>query len=103
MIVHQDNLCYGLVVLVPLLSTSHRWDAVTVRYRTVLHRTEADFHHSGFLPSQAHYAAPDGAGISLKIGFLQIFHAYGVGISSLEIGFLQIFRAHGVGAWASPM
>ena len=46
--------CYGLVVLVPLLSTSHRCDAVTVRYRTVLHRTETDFHRSIFLPSQAH-------------------------------------------------
>ena len=39
-------------------------DAVTVRYRTVLHRTEADFHHSGFLPSQAHYFAPTALGFS---------------------------------------
>jgi len=49
-----DNLCYGLVVLVPLLSTPHCCDAVTVRYRTALHRTEADFHRSIPLPSQAH-------------------------------------------------
>ena len=48
------SLCYGLVVLVPLLPTSHCWDAVTVRYRTILHRTETDFHRSIFPPSQAH-------------------------------------------------
>ena len=47
-------LRYGLVVLVPLLSTPHCCDAVTVRYRTILHRTGADFHRSVFLPSQAH-------------------------------------------------
>ena len=46
--------CYGLVVLSPLLSTSHRCDAVTVRYRTALHRTETDFHRSIPSPSQAH-------------------------------------------------
>jgi len=40
------SLCYGLVVLVPLLSTSHRYDAVTVRYRTASLRTGADFHRS---------------------------------------------------------
>src|ERR1022692_5148240 len=50
----RGRLCYGLVVLVPLLSTPHRCDAVTVRYRTALHRTEADFHRSIPLPSQAH-------------------------------------------------
>jgi hypothetical protein len=66
-VVHSDNLCYGLVVLVPLLSTSHCWDAVTVRYRTILHRTEADFHRSVFLPSQAHDFAPDGAGDYLEV------------------------------------
>jgi len=33
----------------------HCCDAVTVRYRTILHRTEADFHRSIFLPSQAPY------------------------------------------------
>ena len=33
-----------LVVLVPLLSTPHCCVAVTVRYRTILHRTEADSH-----------------------------------------------------------
>jgi len=47
--------CHGLVVLVPLLSTPHYCDAVTVRYRTVLHRTGADFHRSIFLPFQAHW------------------------------------------------
>ena len=51
---HPDHLCYGLVVLVPLLSTPHCCDAVTVRYRTIPHRTEADFHRSFLLPSQAH-------------------------------------------------
>ena len=49
-----DHLCYGLVVLVPLLSTPHCCDAVTVRYRTIPHRTEADFHRSFLWPSQAH-------------------------------------------------
>jgi hypothetical protein len=49
--------CYGLVVLFPLLATSHCWDAVTVRYRTILHRTETDFHRSIFLPAQAHERA----------------------------------------------
>jgi hypothetical protein len=44
--VHTDSLCYGLVVLVPLLSTPHCCDAVTVRYSTAFHRTEADFHRS---------------------------------------------------------
>ncbi len=53
-----DSLCYGLVVLVPWLSTPPRGDAVTVRYRTVLHRTEADFHGSVFPPSQAHEHTP---------------------------------------------
>ncbi len=48
------SLCYGLVVLVPLLSTPPRGDAVTVRYRTALHRTETDFHRSIPSPSQAH-------------------------------------------------
>ena len=48
------RLCYGLVVLVPLLSTPHYCDAVTVRYRTALHRTEADFHRPIPTPSQAH-------------------------------------------------
>ena len=48
------NLCYGLVVLVPLLSTPCCHDAVTVRYRTALHRTGADFHCSIPTPSQAH-------------------------------------------------
>jgi hypothetical protein len=33
-VAHSDNLRYGLVVLVPLLSTPHCCDAVTVRYRT---------------------------------------------------------------------
>jgi hypothetical protein len=46
--------CHGLVVLSPLLSTPHCRDAVTVRYRTILHRSEADSHRSIFLPSQAH-------------------------------------------------
>src|ERR1022692_5120068 len=54
----RGRLCYGLVVLVPLLSTPHRCDAVTVRYRTALHRTEADFHRSIPLPSQAHDREP---------------------------------------------
>jgi hypothetical protein len=48
------RLCYGLVILVPLLSTTHCCVAVTVRYRTALRRTEADFHRSILLPSQAH-------------------------------------------------
>ena len=51
---HWGHLCYGLVVLVPLLSTSCYHDAVTVRYRTALHRTEADFHRPVPTPSQAH-------------------------------------------------
>src|SRR5664280_2692635 len=46
--------CYGLALLVPLLSTPHRCDAVTVRYRTALHRTGKDFHRSIPMPSQAH-------------------------------------------------
>jgi hypothetical protein len=49
-----DKRRYGLVVLVPLLSTSCFHDAVTVRYRTALHRTEADFHRFDQAPSQAH-------------------------------------------------
>src|SRR6185436_6013754 len=55
---HTGRLCYGLVVLVPLLSTPHYCDAVTVRYRTVLHRTGADFHRSIPSPSQAHEHTP---------------------------------------------
>jgi len=49
-----DRLCYGLVLLVPLLSTPHCCDAVTVRYCTALHRTDADFHRIIPTPSQAH-------------------------------------------------
>ena len=48
------GLCYGLVVLVPLLSTPHYCDAVTVRFRTALLLTGADFHRSILSPSQAH-------------------------------------------------
>jgi hypothetical protein len=51
---HTGRLCYGLVVLVPLLSTPPCGDAVTVRYNTILHRTEADFHRPIPTPSQAH-------------------------------------------------
>jgi len=47
-------LCYGLVVLVPLLSTSPLGDAVTVRYLTTLRRKETDSHRSIPVPSQAH-------------------------------------------------
>ena len=50
----SDSLCYGLVVLSPLLSTPHCCDAVTVQYRTALHRTETDSHRSIPSPSQAH-------------------------------------------------
>src|SRR5208282_2332896 len=46
--------CYGLAVLVPLLSTPCCHDAVTVRYLTTLHRMEANFHHFNRTPSQAH-------------------------------------------------
>jgi hypothetical protein len=46
--------CYGLAVHVPLLSTPCFHDAVMVRYRTTLHRTEADFHRFDQTPSQAH-------------------------------------------------
>ena len=46
--------CYGLVVLVPLLSTPPCGDAVTVRYPTTLRRRETDFHRSVCAPSQAH-------------------------------------------------
>ena len=52
--IRSDSLCYGLVVLSPLLSTPHCCDAVTVRYRTALHRTETDSHRSIPSPSQAH-------------------------------------------------
>ena len=55
---HTGDLCYGLVVLVPLLSTPCCHDAVTVRYRTILHRTEADFHRPIPTPSQAHEREP---------------------------------------------
>src|SRR5271163_1127751 len=47
-------LCFGLAILVPLLPTPHYCNAVTVRYRTALHRTETDFHRSVLPPSQAH-------------------------------------------------
>jgi hypothetical protein len=46
--------CYGLAVLVPLLSTPCCHDAVTVRYLTILHRMEVNFHHFNRTPSQAH-------------------------------------------------
>ena len=46
--------CYGLAVLSPLLPTLPLGDAVTVRYRTALHRTETDSHRSIPSPSQAH-------------------------------------------------
>src|SRR5437667_4696104 len=50
----RGRLGYGLVVLVALLSTPDCSGAVTVRYRTVHHRTEADFHRPIPSPSQAH-------------------------------------------------
>ena len=46
--------CYGLAVLVPLLSTPCCHDAVTVQYLTILHRMEANFHRFNRTPSQAH-------------------------------------------------
>ena len=49
-----DERRYGLAVLVPLLSTPCFHDAVTVQFRTILHRTEADFHRFDQTPSQAH-------------------------------------------------
>ena len=49
-----DERRYGLAVLVPLLSTPCFHDAVTVRYRTILHRTETDSHRFDQTPSQAH-------------------------------------------------
>jgi hypothetical protein len=51
---HSVDLCFGLAILVPLLSTPCFHDAVTVRYRTALYRTETDFHRSVIPPSQAH-------------------------------------------------
>jgi len=50
--------CYGLAVLVPLLSTPRCRDAVTVQYLTILHRMEANFHHFNRTPSQAHAGNP---------------------------------------------
>ena len=47
-------LCFGLVVLVPLLSTPCCHDAVTVRYRTTPRRTGTDSRRSVSSPSQAH-------------------------------------------------
>ena len=47
-------LCFGLVVLVPLLSTPPRSNAVTVQFCSVLHRSDANSHPSVFQPSQAH-------------------------------------------------
>ena len=52
--VFTDERRYGLAVLVPLLSTPCFHDAVTVQYRTILHRTEADLHRFDQTPSQAH-------------------------------------------------
>ena len=52
--VYTDERRYGLAVLVPLLSTPCFHDAVTVRYRTILHRTKADFHRFDQAPSRAH-------------------------------------------------
>jgi len=49
-----DEPRYGLAVLVPLLSTPCFHDAVTVQYRTIPYRTEADFHRFDQTPSQAH-------------------------------------------------
>ena len=52
--------CYGLVVLVPLLPTPPRGDAVTVRYPTTPRRRRTDFHRSVFAPSQAHWSGSRG-------------------------------------------
>jgi transposase len=62
-VVPPDHRHYGLVVLVPLLSTPPLGDAVTVRYRTILHRTEADSHRFIHSPSQAHEFAAKAADI----------------------------------------
>ncbi|HOC56039.1 MAG TPA: hypothetical protein PKI20_10495 [Verrucomicrobiota bacterium] len=53
-------LCYGLVVLVPLLSTLPLGDAVTVRYLTTLRRKETDSHRSIPVPPRAHERPPAG-------------------------------------------
>ena len=51
---HTGSLYYGLVVLVPLLSTPCCHDAVTLRYLTILHSKRVDLHHSVTTPFQAH-------------------------------------------------
>jgi len=61
-----DEPRYGLAVLVPLLSTPCFHDAVTVQYRTILHRTEADFHRFDLTPSQAHERGVYAASTFLK-------------------------------------
>ena len=61
--------CYGLVVLVPLLSTPCCHDAVTVRYPTTLRRRETDFHRSVFPPSQAHERDLQVNGTKLECNF----------------------------------
>ena len=71
-----DKRRYGLVVLVPLLSTSCCHDAVTVRYRTALHRTEADFHRFDQTPFQAHERGVYAASTWKKRAFPNFSHLH---------------------------
>ena len=50
----KGDVCYGLAVHLPLLSTPGCPGAVTVGCLTVRHRKGADFHHSDYAPFQAH-------------------------------------------------
>jgi hypothetical protein len=77
---HSVDLCFGLAILVPLLSTPCFHDAVTVRYRTALYRTETDFHRSVIPPSQAH----EGGALRRRR----------CGSNALPLEWLQIFQGH---------
>jgi hypothetical protein len=66
--IYIDERRYGLAVFVPLLSTPCFHDAVTVQYRTILHRTEADLHRFDQAPSQAHER--DSASRSGRVNYL---------------------------------
>jgi len=87
----RGRLGYGLVVLVALLSTPDCSGAVTVRYRTVHHRTEADFHRPIPSPSQAHERDRLGRtrrrladGFPSSSSSLDLIYVVGFGLSSID-------------------
>lgn len=71
-----------------LLPTPPCGDAVALRYRTALGRTEADFHRPVFPPSQAHERDPPAATSTPAVALKKLGHRR-TGLAAPETGALR--------------